>query len=112
MAHVQQMIEDGADIIDVGGESTRPGYTKISDEEEIQRVTPIIEALKSRFDVPVSIDTYKSQVAAAAVQAGADLINDIWAISCQDRAPSPIECSQLIPQGDAHNRQSSPNRSF
>lgn len=96
MAHVQQMIEDGADIIDVGGESTRPGYTKISDEEEIQRVTPIIEALKSRFDVPVSIDTYKSQVAAAAVQAGADLINDIWGCKADTKMAQVIADTKAV----------------
>ena len=58
LAHAEQMIRDGADIIDIGGESTRPGHTVISDEEEIARVTPVIEAVKSHFDVPVSIDTY------------------------------------------------------
>ena len=78
LAHADQMIRDGADIIDIGGESTRPGHTVISDEEEIARVTPVIEAVKSHFDVPVSIDTYKGNVAEAALQAGADLVNDIW----------------------------------
>ena len=76
LAHAEQMIRDGADIIDIGGESTRPGHTVISDEEEIARVTPVIEAVKSHFDVPVSIDTYKGNVAEAALQAGADLVND------------------------------------
>ncbi len=78
LAHAKQMLEEGVDIIDVGGESTRPGHTKISDEEEIQRVVPVISALKARYDVPVSIDTYKSAVAKAAIEAGADLVNDIW----------------------------------
>lgn len=72
------MIRDGAPSIDIGGESTRPGYQKISDEEEISRVVPMIEMVKKEFDVPVSIDTYKSGVAEAALQAGADLVNDIW----------------------------------
>ena len=76
--HVEEMIRDGADIIDVGGESTRPGYTIIPDEEEIERVVPVIEKIKANFDIPVSIDTYKSKVADAAVIAGADLVNDIW----------------------------------
>ena len=80
MEHARQMVEDGADIIDVGGESTRPGHIMITDEEEIARVTPIIEKLKKEFDVPISIDTYKSKVAEAAVQAGADLVNDIWGL--------------------------------
>ena len=67
MRHTQEMIEQGATIIDIGGESTRPGYTLISDEEEIYRVVPMIEMVKKNFDVPVSIDTYKSRVAEAAL---------------------------------------------
>ena len=62
LKHADEMVRDGAAIIDVGGESTRPGYTLISDEEEIARVTPVIEALKKEFDVPVSLDTYKSDL--------------------------------------------------
>ena len=80
LKHVEQMIEEGADIIDVGGESTRPGYTLLTDEEEISRVVPVIKAIKSRFDIPVSIDTYKSGVATAALDAGADMVNDIWGL--------------------------------
>lgn len=80
LLHVREMIEDGADIIDVGGESTRPNYTQISEQEEIERVVPIIKAIKENFDIPVSIDTYKSQVAKAAAEAGVDLINDIWGL--------------------------------
>ena len=78
LKHTEQMIEEGADVIDVGGESTRPGHQQITDEEEIARVTPVIEAVKKNYDVPVSIDTDKSAVAEAALQAGADLVNDIW----------------------------------
>ena len=78
LRHAEDMIRDGADIIDVGGESTRPGHTVISDEEEISRVVPVIEMIKDNFDVPVSIDTYKSNVCEAALKAGADLVNDIW----------------------------------
>ncbi|MBR1599405.1 MAG: dihydropteroate synthase family protein [Lachnospiraceae bacterium] len=80
LRHTEQMIDEGADIIDVGGESTRPGHIKITDREEIERVCPIIEKIKERFDVPVSLDTYKSAVAAAGALAGADLINDIWGL--------------------------------
>ena len=76
--HTEEMLRDGADIIDIGGESTRPGHTVITDEEEIARVTPVIQAVKSRFDIPVSIDTYKGKVTEAALEAGADLVNDIW----------------------------------
>lgn len=78
LKHAEQMIEEGADIIDIGGESTRPQYTQISDDEEINRIIPVIEAVTSNFDVPVSVDTYKSRVADAALSAGAVLINDIW----------------------------------
>lgn len=80
LLHVQEMISEGVDVIDVGGESTRPGYTMISEEEEIMRTVPVIEAIKRNFDVPVSIDTYKSAVAVAAIAAGADLVNDIWGL--------------------------------
>ena len=61
LRHAEEMIEEGADIIDIGGESTRPGYTFISPEEEIERPAPVIDAIKSRFDIPVTLDTYKSE---------------------------------------------------
>lgn len=77
-AHVAQMIEEGADIIDVGGESTRPGHEQITNQEEIERVVPYIEMIKKEFDVPVSIDSYKSDVVEEALKAGADLVNDVW----------------------------------
>lgn len=80
LRHTERMIEEGVDIIDVGGESTRPNYIQISDEEEIERVVPIIEAIRKHWDIPISIDTYKSKVAKAACQAGADLVNDIWGL--------------------------------
>ena len=85
LRHTEEMIRDGADIIDVGGESTRPGHTVISEEEEIARVTPVIEAIKKNFDIPVSIDTYKGAVTLAALQAGADLVNDIWGFKHDSR---------------------------
>ena len=78
LKHVEEMISDGAHIIDVGGESTRPGHIQISEDEEIQRTASVIERIKKEFDIPVSIDTYKSKVACEAVKAGADLVNDIW----------------------------------
>ncbi len=78
--HVEEMLADGADMIDVGGESTRPGYTLLTDEEEIARVVPVISMIKREFDVPISIDTCKSAVAQAAVEAGADMVNDIWGL--------------------------------
>lgn len=80
LLHVEKMINEGADIIDVGGESTRPGHTVISCEEEINRVVPIIQAIKNKYDIPISIDTYKPEVAEAAINAGADMVNDIWGL--------------------------------
>lgn len=77
---VEEMLAEGMDILDIGGESTRPGFTHISVEEEIERVVPVIEAVKKRFDVPISLDTYKSCVAKAGIEAGADMINDIWGL--------------------------------
>ena len=76
----EQMKGDGAAIIDVGGESTRPGFTPVSAEEEMERILPVIEAIKANVEIPISVDTYKSEVAEAAILAGADLINDIWGL--------------------------------
>ena len=77
LRHAEAMIADGADIIDVGGESTRPGSGQVAADDEIERVVPVIEAIAKRFDAPVSIDTTKSEVAACAIDAGAEIINDI-----------------------------------
>lgn len=78
LSQAEKMILEGADILDIGGESTRPGYTPVTETEEIERTAPVIEQIKTRFDIPVSIDTYKYDVAEAALLAGADLVNDIW----------------------------------
>ena len=80
LAHAEQMIAEGADIIDVGGESTRPGAVPVSPEEELQRVVPVIETLAKRTTIPISIDTTKSIVARAALDAGATIVNDISAL--------------------------------
>lgn len=88
--HAQQMVKEGADIIDIGGESTRPGHIQISDEEEISRVVPVIERLRQEFDIPLSIDTYKSAVAEAAIRAGADLVNDIWGLKYDPKIAAVI----------------------
>src|SRR5678816_1755615 len=80
LAHAEQMIAEGADIIDIGGESTRPGGETISAEDEIERVVPVIEALAQRTKVPISVDTTKSEVARAALDAGAHIVNDISAL--------------------------------
>lgn len=75
---VSQMIKEGADIIDIGGESTRPGAPKVELEEELERVLPVVEAISSRFSIPLSIDTYKAEVAKQAIAKGAHIINDVW----------------------------------
>lgn len=93
LQHTEQMIAEGCDILDIGGESTRPGYTLLSDEEEISRVVPVIEAVKTRFDIPISLDTYKSKVAQAGVEAGADLINDIWGCKYDPKMAEVIAAS-------------------
>lgn len=104
LRHTEEMIADGADIIDIGGESTRPGYTMISDEEEIMRVVPAIEKVKANFDIPISLDTYKSRVAQAGIDAGADLINDIWGLKYDGKmadviAKNKVACCLM------HNRK-------
>ena len=80
LIRVEEMVKEGMDLLDIGGESTRPGYEKISEDEEIERVAPIIERVKRNFDIPISLDTYKSKVAIAGIDAGADMINDIWGL--------------------------------
>ncbi len=78
LEHARALLEAGADIIDVGGESTRPGYTPVTPEEEMNRIVPVISAIAAEFDVAISIDTSKAMVAEAAIKAGASIINDIW----------------------------------
>lgn len=92
---VEQMLQEGMDLLDIGGESTRPGYEKISAAEETERVLPVIEAVKARFDVPVSLDTYKSEVALAGIHAGVDLINDIWGLLYDDQMANVIAASDV-----------------
>lgn len=101
--HTEEMIAQGAAIIDIGGESTRPGHIKISGEEEIERVVPYIEKIKERFDIPVSIDTYKAEVAREAVKAGADLINDIWGFQW-DKKMAQVAAEYDMPCCIMHNR--------
>lgn len=103
--HVEEMLRDGMDILDIGGESTRPGYTLLSEEEETARVAPVIEAVKKRFEVPVSLDTYKASVASAGIAAGADLINDIWGLKYDEKMAKVIAESGL-PCCLMHNRKS------
>ena len=103
MEQTEKMIQQGADIIDVGGESTRPGHVQIGDEEEIKRVVPVIREIKKKFDIPVSIDTYKSVVAKAALEAGADLLNDIWGFR-YDEKMAELAAEYDVPVCLMHNR--------
>lgn len=111
LKRVEEMLKEGADIVDIGGESTRPGYTLLSEEEETARVVPVIEAVKANFDVPVSLDTYKGKVAEAGIAAGADLINDIWGLKYDDKIAGVISKNGL-PCCLMHNRKTSDYSSF
>ena len=103
----KKLVEDGADIIDVGGESTRPGAEYVSEDEEIKRVVPIIEAIKKELDITISIDTYKSKTAEAAIKAGADIINDIWGAK-YDKNIASIAAKYDTPIILMHNRENKP----
>lgn len=103
----KQMVEEGADIIDIGGESTRPGADYISEEEEIKRVIPIIKAIKNELDVLISIDTYKSKTAEEAIKAGADIINDVWGFK-RDKNMAEVALKYDIPCILMHNRENKP----
>lgn len=103
LKHTEQMIKDGAAIIDVGGESARPGHEKITDQEEIDRILPVIEKIKQEFSVPVSLDTYKAAVAKEGIQAGADLLNDIWGLQ-YDPAMGKIVADSGVAYCLMHNR--------
>ncbi len=100
--HAQKMVEDGADIIDVGGESTRPGSKIVSIDEELGRVIPVIEELSQITNVPISIDTYKHEVAEAAILAGASIINDIWGLQ-KDKQMAVIAKKYNVPVIAMHN---------
>lgn len=109
----EKMIREGAAIVDLGGESTRPGHIKVTDQEEIERVVPIIEAIKARFETPVSLDTYKVNVARAGINAGVDLINDIWGLQWDEKQ----ELARLIAESGLpcclmHNRKNMEYQDF
>ena len=99
--HAEKMLKDGADIIDVGGESTRPGYTVISDEEEIDRVLPVVEKIKSELGAIVSVDTYKVNVFKALLDAKIDMLNDIWGLTTDGMAEAAA--SSNLPVCIMHN---------
>ncbi len=99
----KRMEREGADIIDVGGESTRPDHEPVSVEEEIRRVIPVINKLKEEIEVPLSIDTYKAETAAAAIEAGAEIINDIWGAK-KDPNMASVAARYDVPIILMHNR--------
>ncbi|MGB5223887.1 MAG: dihydropteroate synthase [Arenicellales bacterium] len=110
--HVARMIDEGADIIDIGGESTRPGASPVSVEEEMERVIPIIEAVSQRFGVIISIDTSKATVMQAAVNAGAGMINDVRALKEEDALQSAVKMAVPVclmhMQGQPQSMQDKP----
>jgi dihydropteroate synthase len=104
LEQAKKMVEDGVDIIDIGGESTRLGHTQISVEEEIERVVPVIEMLSKELDVIISIDTYKYQVAEAALKAGAHIINDIWGLQYDNGEMAMLAAEYNVPVIAMHNQ--------
>lgn len=109
--HTADMINEGASIIDIGGESTRPGHVQISIQEEIDRVVPAIEMVKKNFDIPVSVDSYKSEVVEAALKAGADMVNDIWGLK-YDRRVAELIVEYSVPCCLMHNREKAEYENF
>ena len=108
----QEMVAEGAKIVDIGGESTRPGYTRISDKEEIERVVPVIQAIrKAGIPVLLSIDTYKSAVAEAALEAGVDILNDIWGVK-RDAKIAALAARYGVPIILMHNRETADYTDF
>jgi dihydropteroate synthase len=102
--HAQQMVEDGADIIDIGGESTRPGATKVSLEEELERVIPVVSQVSQHVKAPISVDTYKAEVAKQAIEAGAHIINDVWGAKA-DPKMAEVAAFYDVPIILMHNRE-------
>ena len=107
LKRAKEMIEEGVDIIDIGGESTRPGAEYVSEEEEINRVIPVIKAIKKELDVLISVDTYKSKTAKAAILVGADIINDIWAFK-KDEEMAKLVAEHNVTCVLMHNRENIP----
>lgn len=100
----KEMVANGADIIDIGGESTRPGFEPVSVEEELKRVIPIIEAVSKHVQVPISIDTYKAETARRAIEAGAHIINDVWGAKADDQMGA-VAAKYNVPIILMHNRK-------
>lgn len=102
---VEEMIGEGMDILDMGGESTRPGHVFVSPQEEAERVIPVLEAVKKRFDIPISLDTYKYRVAEEGIRKGADLINDIWGLRYDQGEMARLLAESGLPCCLMHNRR-------
>ncbi|WP_242870126.1 dihydropteroate synthase [Tindallia californiensis] len=102
--HGKKMVEEGADIIDIGGESTRPGAIKVEEEEELKRVMPMVKALVEALEVPISVDTYKAPVAKAALEAGVHMINDVWGLQ-RDKEMASVVASFGVPVCIMHNQE-------
>ena len=104
MKQAERLISEGADIIDVGGESTRPGHIQITSEEEISRVVPIIEKISKNLDTIISIDTYKYDVAKEAIKVGANIINDIWGLQYDNGEMAELVKKSNLPLIAMHNQ--------
>lgn len=101
-----RMVDEGAAVIDIGGESTRPGFTQVSAQQECERVIPVIEAVRRETDIPISLDTFKPEVASEGIRAGVDMINDIWGLRKDPKmaeviAEGKVACTLM------HNRENS-----
>ncbi|MEI4804334.1 dihydropteroate synthase [Bacillus sp. FJAT-51639] len=109
--HAKEMVMNGAHIIDIGGESTRPGFAKVSEEEELQRVLPMVRAVSQAVDVPISIDTYKAEVAKQAIEAGACIINDVWGAKAEPEI-AKVAAHYNVPIILMHNRDNTNYRNL
>ena len=108
LAHMEEMVRDGADIIDIGAESSRPGFKVMPADEEIERLMPYLEAVVRECPVPVSVDTFKAETASTAWQAGADILNDIWGLqyTSEPGAMARVAAEAGCPVVVMHNRDS------
>jgi len=111
--HVAHLIEDGADMVDIGGESTRPGAHSVAEQEELDRVVPLVNAVKQRFDVPISVDTTKPIVMSESIKAGANLINDVRALreagALEALAATNAQVCLMHMQGEPRGMQNNPH---
>ncbi len=103
VSQAHQFVADGADILDIGGESTRPGSEPITTEEELERVIPVIKAIRTQLDIPISIDSYRAIVAQKALDAGANWVNDVWGLR-MDKAMATVVAQADCPVVIMHNR--------